>query len=255
MASRAKPTASADRMTRARSTSVCAGAREDGGRRAVEGDASGAAGGVEVGGHVDGDAVAHLDHRDVVAHRHEQHVGQAAAEHDAGVAGGRAVGDGDRAARGRRRRTPSRRRGRAATPPWWRRRRRPRGRRWRWRSARTARGRPPGRAPRPRPRAPRARSPSRRAPRGCGGRASRGRSGPSRTRAGPRPSTRAGRGRRRGRRASAGTRTRSRRGARWSSVMAIDMGQQRTPTGALTASQRIAGRNRASSALRLAAVS
>ena len=47
------------------------------------------------------DAVAHLDDGDVVAGEHEQHVGEPAAEHGAEVAGGLAVADGDRAARGR----------------------------------------------------------------------------------------------------------------------------------------------------------
>ena len=91
-----------------------AGAGEHGARRAVEGDAGRAAGGVEVLGRVDGDAVAHLDDGDVVAGQHEQHVGERRRR-----ARRRALPEalpsviGDRRRRGRRRRTSSRRRGRA----------------------------------------------------------------------------------------------------------------------------------------------
>ena len=76
------------------------GAGDDGARRAVERDACGAAGGVEVLGDVDLDAIAHLDDGDVVTGQHEQHVGEPATEHGAGVARRLAVGDGDRAAEG-----------------------------------------------------------------------------------------------------------------------------------------------------------
>ena len=83
--------------------------RAAGGRRAapsagdaVERDPAGAAGRVEVRRRLDGDAVGvGVDDGDVVADGDEQHVGQAGAEHGAGVAGQRAV-----AQRRRRRRGP-----------------------------------------------------------------------------------------------------------------------------------------------------
>ena len=68
---------------------------DHGGGRPVERDLGGAAGRVEVGRHVDGDPVAHLDDGDVVAGGHEEHAGERAAEDDSGGTAGRPALDGD----------------------------------------------------------------------------------------------------------------------------------------------------------------
>ena len=216
------PTASADRITRGRSTSV----RAAPGRTVAGAPSRVTRAERRVGSRLGGTSTSRRRRprrRRRRRPRPRAARGRAAAEHRAGGAGGGAAGDRDVAAEGDGAERGAV--GEAGEPaaPWWRRRRPRRWRRWRWRSARTAPGPRRGRGPRPRRRAPRCRSRSRRAPRGGGGPASprpvsafqkEGSSsvGASRrARAAPRASCLA--------RKSAAVSAR----ARWSSVMAIDM--------------------------------
>ena len=64
------------------------------GGRAGERYPAGAAGAVQVAGHLDAHATGvSLHHNDVVTGRQQQHIGQADAEHDSGVTGHRAIGE------------------------------------------------------------------------------------------------------------------------------------------------------------------
>ena len=95
-----------------------ASARDHGAGRAVEHHPGGAPGGVEVLGGVHGDALADLDDGDVVADRDEQHVGEPAAEHGAGVARRLAVRDRHRAAEGHGTEPRAVRQAGKPAPPW-----------------------------------------------------------------------------------------------------------------------------------------